>query len=289
LQGEVTAEGDWEQDSPWCAHDLAVARLQALERQRRYQEYLYLARAEGQTGLYVTMLLRLGRVQEAVASALTDLTTTNEALMVAQALRQQGDPAAALRVAERGLTLAGEKESLADWLCQLASGMGDTECALQAAVVAFQAFPSLDAYLQVQRLAAGRWPDLRAELLACARQTGSYIPQAQVDIFLHEGLIDEAIAAVQKVTTYDLLERVVDAAADCRPDWVIEVACQQAERIIVPGVSAHYDHAIGWLEKARKAYLASNRQAEWQAYLLAIRTRHLRKYRLMEMLDRLDS
>ena len=66
LQGEITEKGAWENEAPVYADELAIARLNVLERQGRSQEYLYLAEAEGQTERYVTMLVRLGRVQEAV-------------------------------------------------------------------------------------------------------------------------------------------------------------------------------------------------------------------------------
>ena len=51
LRGEITRQGAWEDEAPWFADELALARLEVLERQGRYQEYLYLAEAEGQMEL----------------------------------------------------------------------------------------------------------------------------------------------------------------------------------------------------------------------------------------------
>jgi uncharacterized Zn finger protein len=84
---------------------------------------------------------------------------------------------------------------------------------------------------------------------------------------------------------YDLLERVMDAVVEHRPAWVIENARQQAERIIEPGQSKYYHHAVNWLKRARRAYQAAGREADWWAYLGEIRDRHSRKYKLMGMLD----
>jgi uncharacterized Zn finger protein len=39
------------------------------------------------------------------------------------------------------------------------------------------------------------------------------------------------------------------------------------------------------LERARAAYRAAGREADWQAYLGEIRARHGRKYKLMRMLE----
>ncbi|MBM4430980.1 MAG: SWIM zinc finger domain-containing protein [Chloroflexi bacterium] len=285
LRGEITELGAWEDEAPWFADDLAVARLKVLERQGRYQEYLYLAEAEGQMEQYVLILARLGRVQQAVDEGLRALYEPGQFLSLAKVLREQGELAAALHVAEHGLTLEGSKGPLAAWLCDLAAGMGEPERAFKAATVAFQADPSMAAYQRVQELAGERWTKIREELLAHLRQASFFHCQAQVDIFLHEGLLDDAITAVEKGGSYELIERVMDAVIEHRPDWVIQVARRQAERIIEAGQSQYYHHAVNWLDRARTAYRAADREAEWQAYLGEIRACHGRKYKLMGMLE----
>ncbi|MBN1890418.1 MAG: SWIM zinc finger domain-containing protein [Thermoflexales bacterium] len=89
LHGEITRQGAWEGEVPDCADDLAQARLKVLERQERWQEYLYLAEAEGQMDLYLAMLARVGDVQRAVDESLRYLSTPGEALTVAKALRER--------------------------------------------------------------------------------------------------------------------------------------------------------------------------------------------------------
>jgi uncharacterized Zn finger protein len=286
MQGEITRLGAWEDEAPWYADELAVARLRVLERQERYQEYLNLAQAEGRLGLYVLMLARLGRVQGAVDEGLQYLDEPSQFLALAKVLREQEEMAAALRIAEHGLTTEGRKGELAAWLCDLADGMGETERALEAATVAFREMPSMAAYQRVQELAGQRWPELREDLLAHLRRASGYsCSQAQVDVFLHEGLLDDAIAAVEKGAGYDLLERVMDAVVEYRPEWVIGAARRQAERIIEPGQSKYYHHAISWLMRARMAYQAVGCEADWQVYLGEIRTRYSRKHKLMRMLE----
>jgi uncharacterized Zn finger protein len=109
LQGEITDKDAWEDEAPSYADALAIARLNVLERQGRSQEYLYLAEAEGQTERYVTMLVRLGHVSEAVDYGLQYLGTTEEALALAKTLREREALQAALQIAEHGLTLEGAK------------------------------------------------------------------------------------------------------------------------------------------------------------------------------------
>ncbi len=57
------------ENTSWVGEEseITVARLHILERRGRLQEYLHLARAQGQHEASVTMLVRLGRTQEAAA------------------------------------------------------------------------------------------------------------------------------------------------------------------------------------------------------------------------------
>jgi len=86
LEGTITEQGAWKGEPPLYADELTEARLHILERRERFQEYLYLAEAEGHTEEYVTMLVRLNRGQEAFDYGLQYLGTTQEALALANAL-----------------------------------------------------------------------------------------------------------------------------------------------------------------------------------------------------------
>ncbi len=287
LQGHITEKGAWEGEPPYYADDLTQARLNILERRGRFQEYLYLAEAESQTEAYVTMLVRLGRTQEAVAYGLTSLATTAEALALAKALYEHGEREQSLQIAEHGLTLEGSKASLAKWLRDQASAMGQTGQALTAAEIAFREEVSLANYQRVAELAGEQWAERRAALLDHARSTKSYYPQGQVDVFLHEGLIDDAIAALEPHASHTLVEQVVDAALTSRPEWAIQASRQQAESIMDAGKAQYYDAAAKWLAKARTSYRAMGRENEWQAYLGELLSTHGRKYKLVPLLKAL--
>jgi len=297
LAGEITHKGAWEGESPYYSDELALVRLRVLERQGRRQEYLSLAQAEGQIERYVVMLATMGQARAAVDEGIKYLTTPRALFEVAKVLREGGELEGALQVAEHGLALqpppvadgyAGyyvehDKATLAAWTTELAAGMGLPDRALPAAETAFRVAPSLIAYLKVQELAGERWDTVKPALLAQLRQ--SRVADAKVDIFLHEQLIDDAIAAVKDGYGYGLLERVMDAAIATRPDWVIKAARAQAEQIMSTGDAKHYDDAVGWLRRARDAYRAAGQPADWQGYLGAIKTTHGRKYKLMGLLQ----
>ncbi len=289
--GEITINGAWEnyEEVPYYADDLTVARLNVLERQGRYQEYLYLAEAESQIVPYVTMLVKMGRVKEAVAYGPEYLTLTEEALSLAQALHAGGHTQEALRVAEHGLELGGcAKAQLATWLRDLAADAGEPELALNAALTAFKAAGDLEAYRKIQDLAGARWETLRRELLEMLRQRTEYGGQAVIEIFLHEGLIDDAIRALGDYPHYSVVELVVNAAIESRPDWCIQACKQQAESIMDQGQSKYYQRAAYWLGRAKAAYSSAGRGDEWRVYLESLLQKHARKYSLVPLLKGLQ-
>lgn len=288
LGGEVSATGVWEGEAPWFADDLAIARLNVLERQGRYQEALHLAEAEGQTDRYLALLVKLDRVPEAVTAGLEQLGQTADALVLARALLERGATREALQIAEHGLTLQGERLTLARWLREAAMTAGEPERAVQAGLVAVRAYPSLDEYRAVQALAGERWPALRDELLSELRRAAAHFSGAVGEILLHEGRIEDAIALAEAAPyEYRLVERVADAAIPSHPEWVIRTCRQQAERIMDAAQSKYYHFAVAWLERARAASVAAGRQDEWRQYVESLLGRHGRKHSLVPRLKRL--
>ena len=287
LQGHITNKGAWEDEAPWYADDLALARLKVLERQGRTTEYLHLAVAEGQTALYLTMLVRSGRSQEAVDYAMQYMATTDDALALAQALREHEQPVEALKIAEHGLTLYGETLTLARWLRDCAVEAGQPALALQAARAAFARSYSLEDYQTVSAIAGEDWPSVKTELLNLLASADS--AYRSIDIYLYEGMVDEAVGAIDKRSYwgYDTVERVVDAAWQSHPDWAIRQCKGQAEPIMDGGKSKYYHHAVRWLDKARRAYLAADREDEWRDYLEGLISTHARKYSLRPQLEAL--
>ena len=284
LRGEP---GPPDEQAPEQSEELVAARLNVLERQSRFEEFLSLAAAFGQAKRYAMMLSRLGRTEEALDYARQHVTAAPDALAVADALRERGDLERAISVAEHGLGLEGRKAELANWLRDVAAGMGRRELALTAALVAFREERSLATYLLVQGLAGEGWPEQRTELIDLLRDATSYYPHGQVDIFLHEGLLDDAIAAVDNGATHELVERVVDAALATHPDWAVQMSRRQAEAIMNAAKAQYYVAAAGWLQRMRTAYLATGREADWQAYLQTLLEKHRRKRNLMPLLTAL--
>ncbi|MFW9262531.1 SWIM zinc finger family protein [Nostoc sp. CALU 546] len=292
LQGNITERGAWEEDVPDYADDLALIRLKILERQQRSQEYLYLAEAEGQTQQYLTMLGRLGRVEEAIDAAQTQMISMEEAFALAKTLSVQGALQQALDIAQSGLNLPGNSQyELGIWTSDLALELGNSEAALLAIKAAFQVKPSFVDYQKMAELAGENWESVKTDLLRIIRTDSSWgTESAKVDIFLHEGLIDDAIAIASELSSYDseLIHRVMDAAISHNPGWVIANARRRAEKIMDAGKAEYYYYAVEWLKKARNAYLKSGKKADWLSYRDNLMQTHARKRKLMGMFKQRD-
>ncbi|MBD0394567.1 MAG: SWIM zinc finger domain-containing protein, partial [Microcoleus sp. C1-bin4] len=169
--------------------------------------------------------------------------------------------------------------------------LGEDEVALNARIQIFKIQPSFRDYSLVKELARDSWSTLKADLLATLKTNESWkFTDAKVYIFLHEGMIEDAIALADGLSYYEsaLIHRVMGAAISHSPDWVITNACRRAASIMDQGKSSEYNLAIKWLEKARAAYLHTGQNLQWSAYRSQLMQVHSRKRKLMEMLKSPD-
>ncbi|MBD2535683.1 SWIM zinc finger domain-containing protein [Nostoc flagelliforme FACHB-838] len=291
MQGDDTAEL-WENERPSFADDLALIRLQILERQNRYTEYLNLALAEEMTLQYLTQLAALGRVESAMSAAKILMEKAEEGFALAKILREDGYLVEALEICIAGINLPGNcLYEFATWTSDLAQGLEDNATALTASIIAFKIRPSFRDYGKIQDYAGETWLTLKQDLLQTLRDQPDWgTREAQVDIFLHEGLTDDAIKTVERDTYYDskLVHRVMDAAVSHRPDWVIDNACRRAEPIMEQGKADRYDAAVNWLKKVKAGYIELGKKAEWSAYRSKLEAAHGRKRKLMKLFKELN-
>ncbi len=296
LQG-TARERSWKRDDRWDDDRLTKARLRVLECQDRNGEYLNLALATGSRTHYATMLVRLERVDEAVSYGQREFEWPREALDLAKTLQDREAHQKALEVAESGLGLAGRDQydwktsvvPLAHWLRDFAAGLGDTELAFRASRAAYDESLSLEDYQSVEQWAGEKWADTRPELLERLASVDNAYDRTR--IYLHEGMVDEAVRSVgdpgfNRALDNTLL-RVADAAYESHPHWVIKVSRKQAEWIMNEGKARFYDTAAQWLEKAKLAFVAADMEHEWGAYLEGLIHAHTRKYKLRPLLEKL--
>lgn len=120
---------------------------------------------------------------------------------------------------------------------------------------------------RVQRLSITRslpgnsenWHAIREDLLdhLSEQDTGQQNASLHVEIFLYADRYDEAIDIANCFTDHTVVEPVVDAVWEYRPQWTISACKEQAEPIIEDGQSDRYRHTIQWLETAGKVARAA--------------------------------
>ena len=272
---------------------LGAIRLKILQAQERFDEYLNLAKDADFFTDYINMLLQLGRHDEAIAAA-ENVQDENDAFEIAQKLLEHGFDREALYIANKGLQLQEEDAKryrsveFADWTANLAENLGETAILLNAKIIAFKLKPSAADYHKIRGLTQDKWQTTRDVLLKYLVQLDSFpASEAKVDIFLEEGLFDEAIAiANPSYCQIHVRLRVMEAVMSSHPQWVITKAKALAEEIITIGKSDSYDNAIAWLEQVRNGYQSLKQEKEWLSYRNQLVTVNARKRKLMELVKR---
>jgi uncharacterized Zn finger protein len=240
----------------------------------------------------LTMLGQLGRVDQAMTVAQQQMTTLIEAKALAEMLRAQHQLSHALDIALQGLRFeqnnAYMAAEFATWASDMAEGMGNTTAALEARLIGFKAQPSLQNYQTIERLAGTDWPAVRETLLQHLRTSQAWgREQAQIDVFLQEGLLEDAIAVASDLSSYysQLILRVMDTVVATHSQWVIDNARPRAESIMDEGKAKSYDSAVTWLKRVKAAYQALGQDLDWSRYYQTLLNQHGRKRKLIGLMQ----
>jgi uncharacterized Zn finger protein len=181
--------------------------------------------------------------------------------------------------------------------------------------------PSRHAFIECKK-ASGKakvWPKVRESLLRYLekgklpwKQKGWPLPDSGLDrpgvnrrdrFPLVGDLVDIAIFEKkpdQVLKWYDLRPKdrfgwsgfdgdaVATAVQTHAPDRAVAIWKNKAERLIGQVKPSAYKAAAKYLRKAAKVMNREKKPAEWESYLKALREQHIRKRRLMEVLDGLE-
>lgn len=279
---------------PETETDLVAVRLRVLAAAERTDEYLNLARAAGDDAAYAGMLVRLGRIDEAVAHAAKHLTDPGDVLDLAQRLHKAGHSDRALDLARSSLrrpdlTESGGTAVLARWLRDEAAALKRRDLALEGARAAFAESHSLDDYKAARTIAGKGWASLRDDLLTIL--AGADFADDRIAILLEEGLVGDAMRAAEfsREACVDdaVLHRLAEAALGSDPAWVARFAESRAEPFLKGGSSRLYERAAAWLAHARRAYLAQGQHKEWAPRIEALITENKRRHSLRPKLEAL--
>ncbi len=175
---------DEQEDYDYDESILTEAKLNILERQNRVEEFLKLCLEVGEYRRYILKQIEMGNFEKAKQVAWKTITQASDALMVAKALRDAGYLLDALRLAEKGLDLDGNKHELGAWLGPIEETQGQIDKAIKAYQAAFTSLPSLELYSILKKLSGTNWGDLRPVLMQILQ--ASPHTDVLVDVYLSE-------------------------------------------------------------------------------------------------------
>jgi uncharacterized Zn finger protein len=291
------AQKTWPPDgnAAWEDRDFVGVVLRNLDAQDRRDGYLNLALAAGEKECYGAMLIKCGRMAEALGFALTALKTPGQALTLAQSFDAAGSSIDALAVARRGLEFTGspkadwQRAKLAGWLRDRAAALGDHALAVSAAETCFALTLSYEIFVAAETAAGPLWAECRPRLLATLARAGRCYDRPV--IYLRAGMIDAAVAVAledRDASAHDsALMELAEAAGRSHPDWVIGLARRLADQIMEQGQAGLYDIAARWLALAASAYEDDGRDEEWRGVLERLIATHRRKNKLRALLEAL--
>ena len=287
MQGAITEKGAWEDEAPFYADELARIRLRILDQQRKFQEYLNLAQAEGQFMLYLHMLVKQEQSDQAIAEAMQYLNVSEDIHALACTLADHDEIEKAFQLAQHGLELEESrgKAGLAAWLRDQAEKHQQPDLALQAARRALAENVTLENYQALQRISGDGWKTLREGALQVT--AGGKSADHKADIYLYEKLYEQAIAIVDQAAWFSDIDKVIETVKAEYPEWAFQQCRKRAEAIMNAGQAKNYRVAAEWLRRGRDILLSAGENDMWNKYLEQVMDKHERKYKLMPMLREL--
>ncbi len=229
------------------------------------EAFLRICRETGRVHDLVERLLRLQRVEEAVAEAQKASDYDLLAMTTSFTAHDRSERFARLIMA-RAQTSPDRR--LKEWLKKHALDSGDPEAALKFSETMFSEQPSLAGYKEVKELAqqTKQWDAVRVRLMAQVT-TDKRQSTLLVQICLEEGDIDQALKLVQAPsgqTSYSfgfgasmLQLEVAQAAEATRPHAAINIYWQNAKQLIAARNRGSYAQAAGHLSPGAQTLSAN--------------------------------
>lgn len=255
------------------------------------ESYLAICRQTGRQSDLVERLLTLDRIDEAVAAA--QQATDYVLLDLASRIEAHGHTARALALVQE--RAAQSKDSrLPEWLKRYAERHDDVETALQIAEEMFWTRPDLTAFVEARRLAeqAGRWPDLRADILNRLAADGQEALLVQIHLEAGDGdaalaaymALSERLAAAAETSPWrrrrphQLQLPVARAVKETQPWTAVGLYMEVVEELIGRRGRGNYAPAAQHLQTVREIYADHGEGgiARWTTLIQELKERHRR-------------
>lgn len=261
-------------------------------------------------------LLGMDRDDEAVALAARHVVAPPELTAFADQLLEKGGPTSAPRAIaliddrlwEKEGQNAQDDQVLRAWLERRYAELGQPAKALELVLDRFKVAPGKVSFDAVRRIAllpdqpGDPWPTLRKSSIATLRKRSDW--HVLIDIFLEEGVVDEAIAALHQADKaktssrgfpvfgwgghpQGYTARVAAAAEEAFPDEAVTLYGRLAEAMIAGRSREYYKQAAIYLERVKHILGTTDRADTWPPMIGDLRLRHKSLRALREELDAL--
>jgi uncharacterized Zn finger protein len=239
------------------------------------EAFLQLCRDTGHKRALVERLLQRGRLEDALREA--EQAEDHVLLGLADLFLQYGKA----EVAERLLRERSQQSQnllMLAWLKNRHALRNDAAAVLGLAVEMFRLQPNLAGYQEIRPLAQElqRWEVLRPSLLDFLKKSSH--PGLLIQVYLDEGEIDEALAAVRSEGDYNstvsMALEVAGAAEKTRPREALDIYRRHAEGLIALHGRENYRSACYFLEKVRDLYHRLRESEAWTSYVTELREQH---------------
>jgi uncharacterized Zn finger protein len=310
----------------WSAvADQLQKRLSAFIPSRREDEWSNRYERDRIADWVILVLTRSGRDPEILPLCEKEAKETGSYERLVVRLMEAGSHEEAEKWIFAGLKAVGEKQSgpgssLRGRLLELRKKQKDWQGAASLLVDEFLRRPLFDAYKDCRKATQRKdlWPRVRQGLmhfLECgafpweekdwplpaagipppAKPHSRDVPMRRVliDIAIHEKQPDQVLRWYDArpssgIGSGSMEDRVATAVADHAPDRAAALWKKLAEREIAAVKPSAYEAAAVYLRKLFGLLKKLNREAEWKDYLVQLRAVHMKKRRLMEILDNVE-
>jgi uncharacterized Zn finger protein len=306
--------------------DRLLARLNVLKSTKGADDFSRNYERDRLSDWAIHALERAGRKKEIIPLCETEARKTGSFDRLVERLVQERRYEDAERWIKEGIRGVGEKwpgiaAGLRDKLREIRTFEKNWPAVAAMQVEEFVRRPSRQVFTDCKKACgkAKAWPNVRESLLRYLekgelpwKQKGWPLPESGLDrpdadqrkrFPLVDDLIEIAILEKkpdQVLRWYDQRPKgrfgwygvdedaIATAVQAHAPGRAVAIWKNKAERLIAQVKPSAYQEAVKYLRKAAKVMTQEKKQAEWERYLKSLREEHIRKRRLMEMLDGLD-
>jgi uncharacterized Zn finger protein len=288
IQAELPEGEDW--DEGYQRRALGGLWLNLVAGSLDDETYLRICRQTGRTRDLVRRLIRLDRVEEALAAA--SAAGSAQLTSIADLFEESGLPELGKQLIQERPNSATEIQYL-EWLKQYALRHDRPEEALRLADSLFWQAQSLENYNDLLEAAAalGQQDAVRDSVLQRLESAGNF--SLMVEIFLLENEIDQALSALERVSPELWMDRlaglrrqVARAIEVARPREAIRQYLLLAEELIEQRSRGSYAEASRLLQEVRKLYQNLGEEDRSESLIRGLRQEYRRLPVLLDEMRR---